>query len=135
MASAVVPMSSSNRLVRITFFIKKKTDLTSEEFHKYWSEEHSKVFLSVPIVRRNIIKYSQFHSDSSVDLKKFGVIMIGYDGAVSMWANTLDDLLAVFTDEEYLRTVVPDEENFFNRAEVSTMVGWDEDKWEHGRVL
>ncbi|OTA62372.1 hypothetical protein K449DRAFT_434034 [Hypoxylon sp. EC38] len=130
MASAVVP-SNVKQPVRITFFMKKKNNLSHEEFHKYWSEEHSKIFLSVPIVRRNIIRYSQFHSDNSIDLTKFGVGMVGYDGGATMWANNLDELLAVFIDQDYLRTVVPDEEKFFNRTEVVAMFGWDEDKWEN----
>ncbi|KAI2472821.1 EthD domain-containing protein [Annulohypoxylon bovei var. microspora] len=131
MASATTATSNNNRLVKITFFMKKKDGISHEEFHKYWSEEHSKIFLSVPIIRRNLVKYSQFHSDKSVDLTGFGVNMIGYDGGASMWANSLEELLAIFTDEEYLKTVVPDEEKFFNRADVVTMLGWDEDKWEN----
>ena len=41
----------------------------------------------------------------------------------------------VFHDEEYLRTVVPDEEKFLKRAEAKMMVGWDEDKWVDGKVV
>ncbi|KAI1454433.1 EthD domain-containing protein [Annulohypoxylon moriforme] len=134
-ATAVATAPNSSRLVKITFFIRKKDNLSHEEFHRYWSEEHSKIFLSVPIIRRNIVKYSQFHADNSIDLTKFGVNTVGYDGGASMWANSLEDLLAIFTDEEYLKIVVPDEEKFFNRAEVVTMVGWEEDKWENGKSL
>ncbi|KAI0899149.1 hypothetical protein F4806DRAFT_493649 [Annulohypoxylon nitens] len=135
MASAIPSTPNNQRLVKITFFTKKKDGLSHEEFHKYWSQEHSKVFLSNPIARRNLVKYSQFHTNSSTDLRQFGIGMLSYDGAASMWANNLEELLQVFNAEEYLKTVVPDEERFINRAEIVTMIGWDEDKWENGKVL
>ncbi|XDG05820.1 hypothetical protein ABKA04_005435 [Annulohypoxylon sp. FPYF3050] len=100
-----------------------------------WSQEHSKVFLSNPIARRNLVKYSQFHADSPTDLRQFGIGMLSYDGAASMWAKSLEELLEVFNSEEYLKTVVPDEEKFMNRSEIVTMVGWDEDKWENGKAM
>ncbi|KAI1095686.1 hypothetical protein F5B19DRAFT_489344 [Rostrohypoxylon terebratum] len=130
MASASTSTPNNKRLVKITFFTKKKDGMSHEEFHKYWSEEHSKVFLSNPTARRNLVKYSQFHADSSIDLSKFGVSMASYDGAASMWANSLEELLEVFASEEYLKTVVADEEKFMDRNGIVTMVGWDEDKWE-----
>ncbi|KAI1380263.1 hypothetical protein F4677DRAFT_441579 [Hypoxylon crocopeplum] len=134
MASETATTVKTDRLVKMTFFIKKKDGMSYEDFHKYWSEEHSRIFLSVPIIRRNLVKYSQFHSNSSVDLAKFGVGVTGYDGGANMWATSIKNLLAIFTDEEYLRVVVPDEANFFKRADVAIMVGWEEDKWEDGKL-
>ncbi|XXG96009.1 hypothetical protein Hte_002286 [Hypoxylon texense] len=130
MASAIRTTTKGNWLVKITFFIKKKDGLSDEEFHKHWSENHAEIFLSVPIARQNIVKYSQFHSDSSVNLAPYGIGMAGFDGGANMWAYSLEDVFAVFKDEEYLRVVRPDEEQFLNSAETVAMLGWEEDKWE-----
>ncbi|KAI1211365.1 EthD domain-containing protein [Annulohypoxylon truncatum] len=135
MASAT-PTSNNNRLVKITLFIKKKDSISHEEFHRYWSEEHSKIFLSLPISRRNLVKYSQYHSDTSIDLTRFGFNnMLGYDGVASLWANSFEELLAIFTSEDFRKTLLPDEDRFINRAELVSMVGWDEDKWDNGKTL
>ncbi|KAH7227137.1 uncharacterized protein BKA55DRAFT_626588 [Fusarium redolens] len=118
------------KIVRITFLLRKRDDITHEQFHKYWSEEHPKIWLSVPIVKEKLVKYSQFHVDEKVDLSATGLPPVApFDGAATMWAKSLEDLHAVFTDPEYNRIVVPDEEKFLKRAEAVPMVGWDEDRF------
>ncbi|KAI5866040.1 hypothetical protein GGS23DRAFT_594194 [Durotheca rogersii] len=128
-------MAKGDGLIKVTFFITRKDGVSAEAFHEYWSQRHAQAFLSVPIIRKNVVKYSQFHADSSVDLAKFGVGVASYDGVASVWARSLDELAAVYTDAEYLKAVIPDEEKYFDRGKVVTMVGWDEDKWENGKVL
>lgn len=45
-----------------------------------------------------------------------------YYGIAIFEAESFEKIVEVFTSEEYLRVVVPDEEKFFDRAK-STMVG------------
>jgi hypothetical protein len=42
-------------------------------------------------------------------------------------------VVQVFTNEEYLRIVVPDEEKFLKRSEAEMIVGWEETKWVDGK--
>ncbi|XXH05696.1 hypothetical protein Hte_012131 [Hypoxylon texense] len=130
-ALAIDTRTKSEQLVKITLFIKKRDNLTYEEFHEYWSGPHVEIFHSVPIVRQNIVKYAQFHSNESVDLTQYGLTPAGYDGGVDLWTRSLDDLLAVFNDEEYLNVVVPNGKTFFKYDEMTAMYGWEEVKWDH----
>ncbi|KAG9506510.1 hypothetical protein J7337_000042 [Fusarium musae] len=117
------------KIVRITLLLRKRDDVTYEQFHN-WSEEHPKIWLSVPIVQQNLVKYSQFHADEKLDLS--GTIMppvAPFDGAATMWAKSLEDLHAIFSDPVYNRIVVPDEEKFLKRAEAVPIIGWDEVKF------
>ncbi|KAI2628892.1 hypothetical protein GGR54DRAFT_636607 [Hypoxylon sp. NC1633] len=133
MASAT--STQPGRLIKMSLFIKKREDRSYEDFHKHWSETHSKLFATIPITRQKIVKYSQTHSDSSVDLSQYGLIKSGYDGIAEFWARSLEDLEAVFNDPEYLSIVYPDEENFFHRTESTILYGWEEIKAEDGKVL
>jgi len=124
-------------VVRLSILIKKNDSISDEQFHKYWSESHPKIWLSVKVVQEKIIKYSQFHVDYATRsaLAASGLPMAEYDGGVEMWAETLEDLMAVFQDEEYLRVVVPDETSFLKRHEGKMMIGYDEVKWVDGKKV
>ncbi|KAI7763132.1 hypothetical protein LZL87_012169 [Fusarium oxysporum] len=116
------------KIVRITFLLQKRDDVTHEQFHN-WSEEHPKIWLSVPIVKEKLVKYSQFHADEKLGLSATRLPLVApFDGAATMWAKSLEDLHAV-SDPEYNRIVVPDEEKFLKRAEAVPIVGWDEVKF------
>ncbi|KAK4580504.1 hypothetical protein LTR86_000707 [Recurvomyces mirabilis] len=121
--------------IRITIFIKKLPTVSIEHFHKYWSEEHPKIFLSVPIVQKNLTHYQQFHSDPNIsaELRKMGLPIAEYDGGAEFFANSVEDAMAVFQDPEYHRIVVPDEMTFLDRDAASMMIGTTEVKWEDGK--
>jgi len=57
-----------------------------------------------------------------------------YDGYGEIWANSLEDLLAIAEDEEYNRVVVPDEKKFTKRDEWEYMLTYDEPIWENGKL-
>lgn len=91
----------------------------------------------MPIVREKIVKYSQFHVNDKFRTQMAGsnLPFAAYDGAAEMWAHSYEDLMAVFTDDEYLRVVVPDEEKFLKRHEAVMMLGWEAPKWTEGKEL
>ena len=45
--------------VRLVFMLYRKEGMSAEEFHRYWREEHSKIFAGIRIVKKNLIKYEQ----------------------------------------------------------------------------
>jgi hypothetical protein len=47
--------------VKLALLIKKLDTLSHEAFHHYWRIEHPKAWLSVAIVKNNVVKYSQVH--------------------------------------------------------------------------
>ncbi|MCJ1389885.1 hypothetical protein MMC18_002742 [Xylographa bjoerkii] len=133
-------------VAHLTILIKKLDSLSNEEFHKYWSTSHPKIWLSVKVVQEKVLKYSQFHvdHDTSAALREHGLPVVEYDGGVNVWAATTEDLMSdvvvetifqVFQDEEYKRVVIPDEESFLKRNEAVMMIGYDEDKGLDGKVF
>lgn len=148
--------------IRITALIKKLPTISTEDFHKYWvrlthlpstitspsshvpqlspraqSEQHASIFLSVPIVRANLTRYSQFHIDApfASSLSQAGIPIAEYDGGAEFWAESYEAAMAVFQDEEYHRVVVPDEMKFLDREKAVMMVGYEEVEWDGGKVV
>ncbi|KAK5108193.1 hypothetical protein LTR62_008724 [Meristemomyces frigidus] len=133
--------------IRITILIKRLPSVSEEDFHKYWSEKHASLFLSVPIVQRNLRKYQQFHSDPIItgQLRQVGLPLAEFDGGAELprLAGRAPGTPrpprpraggpAVFQDGEYLRVVVPDEMKFLDREKALMMIGTVEVKWEDGR--
>ncbi|KIW15122.1 hypothetical protein PV08_07909 [Exophiala spinifera] len=121
----------------LRILVSKRDEITEDEFHRYWSEEHPRVWLNIEIVKRKVVTYSQFHVDkkSTAVLTDFGVQVGSWDGLVTIAAETFQDLLSVFGDEEYLRVVVPDEEKFLKRSTAIMMVGEEKPKKMNGTVL
>jgi hypothetical protein len=70
------------KLVHVQILIKKLDAISDEEFHTYWRDPHPKIWLSVDIVKKNVIKYSQFHADqkTSGQLTAAGLPMAEFDG-------------------------------------------------------
>jgi hypothetical protein len=120
--------------VRLSILVKKLPSISTEEFNKYWDEKHPSVFLSVPIVKKNLTKYQQFHVDPAVaePLRQAGMPVAAYDGATEFWAESYEALMAVFQDEEYNQVVIPDEQKFLGRAAASVMIGYESVKLEDG---
>ncbi|KAK5676904.1 hypothetical protein LTS10_010668 [Elasticomyces elasticus] len=119
--------------IRLTILIRKLPSISTEEFNKYWSDSHPSTFLSVPIVQEKLIKYQQFHASHpfSAGLKTHGLPVADYDGGAEFWAETYEDMMAVFQDPEYERIVVPDEMKFLDREKAVMMLGWEEVKWDN----
>ncbi|KAJ3558502.1 hypothetical protein NM688_g888 [Phlebia brevispora] len=113
--------------IRITALVKRRPGMTREEFREHWSNNHARLFTSLKVMQENI-----FHllSPSSDALEKAGFNIAPYDGAAELWVEKLEDLLAVFGDEDYHKIVVPDEVNFLDRDSIQIMVGEDQVKYE-----
>jgi hypothetical protein len=85
------------KLVHVQIHIKKLDTLSDEEFHIYWRDPHPKIWLRADILKKNVIKYSQFHVDqkTSGQLTAAGLPMAEFDGGVNIWGRSLEELMAV----------------------------------------
>ncbi|KAF9255778.1 hypothetical protein L218DRAFT_883359 [Marasmius fiardii PR-910] len=121
---------------RILLFIKKRPDVTREDFDRYWLEEHSKVILKFTDGKEGVLKYEQLHINQAekARLKKIGVPVPDYDGAALFDTDSFDKFGALFGEENYAKDVIPDEEKFFIRKEsvivrtnIASIIDYDED--------
>lgn len=51
----------------------------------------------MPIVKTNVLKYTQFHVDNTVSegLKAAGLPISEFDGGVNIWGKSAEDIMAV----------------------------------------
>ncbi|TVY91792.1 Dehydratase [Lachnellula willkommii] len=78
-----------------------------------------------------------FHVDktTSAVLAAQGLPVAEYDGEVNRWAASLEDIMAMYTDPEYQRLVLPDAEVFSKTKESKMMIGYDKDFVADGKVV
>ncbi|KIJ26381.1 hypothetical protein M422DRAFT_38253 [Sphaerobolus stellatus SS14] len=93
--------------VGVIALLKRRPDITHEQFIERWAKNHTKILASLNVTKRNIIRYSQLHVDLQYTetLKQAGRPAADFDGVDEMEVDKLDDLLDIFTDEGYLQIV------------------------------
>ncbi|KAL9096540.1 MAG: hypothetical protein Q9163_006431 [Psora crenata] len=102
------------RVVTVAF---RKQGMSEEDFHSYWRDEHSQIFASIAIVKRNLIKYEQSHCSKEAleSMKKGGFPAADFDGLAILEAESFEKIREVFADEEYKNVVGADEDKFMDR--------------------
>ncbi|KAG5338202.1 hypothetical protein E4T56_gene16750 [Termitomyces sp. T112] len=108
--------------VRILFLLKRKEGMTREQFSNYWRVTHAELFLSLSIVKTNILGYEQVHKDS-LETGAMGFTVSDWDGVIVLDAESYDKIFEVFGSEEYQRVVKPDEANFLDREKCQLLPG------------
>jgi len=90
-------------MIKLVFTIRRRDDMTREEFQRYWRENHA------PIVKRNaetlrIRRYVQVHAretelDEALAASREGQANV-YDGVAELWWDSLEDLMAAYATPE-----------------------------------
>ncbi|KAH9895237.1 hypothetical protein C8Q73DRAFT_665487 [Cubamyces lactineus] len=113
--------------VRLVVLMAPKPGLSFEEFDRYWLDVHAEVFSSIAIVKRNLLKYEQFHLDPKFDeiiaAQTLAKSKSPFRGIAIFEATSLNKIFDIFQDEEYLRVVVPDELKFFDHENAQILAG------------
>jgi len=88
-------------MIKLVFVIRRREELSHEEFHRYWLEEHG------PLARRLLEslgarRYVQTHTldtDLHAQLAATRGTAEAYDGLAEVWWDSLDALLAAAGSE------------------------------------
>lgn len=108
-------------MYKLTFCLRRRPDLTREEFQSYWLDRHADLVVerSGPL---RIRRYVQSHTESLSGLhaalqRRNGGAPEPFDGIVEIWVDSIDDLTA---DDPALRAagaeLLDDERNFIDLA-------------------
>ncbi|KAJ7170179.1 EthD domain-containing protein [Mycena filopes] len=118
--------------IRVTVLIRRRADLTREQFLHHWTTKHVAIFSNVKKVQEKVIRYNQFHilKPESNQLATAGFPMADFDAAAEFIVEHLDDLIEVLKDEEYCQTVTADEPNFLDHSSIQVLVGEDHIQYE-----
>jgi uncharacterized protein (TIGR02118 family) len=114
-------------MVKLVFVIRRREELSPEEFHRYWLEEHG------PLARRlleslGVRRYVQTHTtggELNAALAGARGTAAAFDGLAEIWWDSLDHLLAAAGSEEGQRaneTLAEDEARFIDLERSSLFV-------------
>ena len=124
-------------MIKLVFTLRRRADMSREEFQRYWREQHA------PLVKRHaealrIRRYVQTHARDT-DLDELIVVSRGsepgpYDGVAELWWDSFDDLAQRLAKPEAVeagRQLLEDEKKFIDLAR--SPLWWGEEKVIIGR--
>ena len=84
-------------MIRVTFLLRKKPELSAEEFYRYWLEEHGPLVAS-QAKHLNTLRYVQVHTLDDPATARMaearGGMEAPYDGVAEMWFEDREALVA-----------------------------------------
>lgn len=115
-------------MIKLTFAVRRRTDIDPTEFHRYWRDQHG------PLVRSlqpalGIRRYVQTHRmDTPLNdvLRTSRNALDPYDGAAELWWEDLDALVAATSSPEGAaagRTLLDDEARFIDLEQSALWLG------------
>jgi uncharacterized protein (TIGR02118 family) len=116
-------------MVKIVFSLRRKSDLTRDEFQAYWRDQHA------PLVSRHadalrIRRYVQTHARASevgaAQSAARGSEPDVYDGQAELWWDSLDDILAAVSTpagQQAAAELLEDERRFIDLERSPLWIG------------
>jgi uncharacterized protein (TIGR02118 family) len=89
-------------VIKVVMALRRRDDVTPEEFHRYWREEHGPLAcrLLEPLKLSRYVQTHTLDSDVNAQLAAARGTVEAYDGVAELWWDSADDLMAVFGSEE-----------------------------------
>ena len=111
-------------MIKLVFVIRRREDMTAEEFHRYWLEEHGPLARSLvePLGARRYVQAHTVAPELNAQLAATRDTAEPYDGLAELWWDSLEDLAAAFASEEGQaagQTLMEDEAKFIDFARSS----------------
>ncbi|KAI1878214.1 uncharacterized protein JN550_000396 [Neoarthrinium moseri] len=114
--------SADDQTLMSVAFIKRKADLTPEQFYTHWETVHG------PLVRpwaekHGFVGYTQVHCQPALNSSaapigpesKAASPLSGYDGCALLEVKSFEQMAAAFKDEYYVSVIQPDEKKFIDQ--------------------
>ena len=98
-------------MIKFTILLRRKPSLTREAFVAYHRERHAALFSALPEVKRHVRRYVQCHT---LPASLAGLPPITFDGVTELWFDDVAGLEAVFSSQNYMQTIRPDEAKFLD---------------------
>ncbi len=109
-------------MIKLIVAVKKRSDLSVEEFHRHWRTEHARLVRENPATRKYVKRYIQCHTMPG----EYERGEVAYDGTAELWFDTVEDKDAFFSDPDYLERVRPDESRFADMSQTVFFVTEEE---------
>ena len=113
-------------MVKGIWFLKRRSDMSPADFHRYWREKHGPLHCNSSAARRYCVRYEQNHATP----ENATINDDGFDGASVMWFRSIEDFEAMFADPEYQNVVVADGENFLDGSATKRLLCFAEESFD-----
>ncbi|KAI9731686.1 MAG: hypothetical protein M1834_004475 [Cirrosporium novae-zelandiae] len=110
----------NSRPTRIVTFIKRRSDITEQQFYDHWGNIHAS--LIVPWALKHNFEYTQIHTPKHMRNQFKATVpapfdeVLDYDGAAEWNIPSLEKLIEAFGDPYYRDVIEPDEHNFLHKS-------------------
>jgi uncharacterized protein (TIGR02118 family) len=113
-------------MVKMFWFLKRRPDMTPDEFHRYWRQQHGPLFCNTAVAQRYVVRYEQNHAAPASS------VLGGddFDGVSVMWFRSVDDIEAMYADPEFHSVLIPDGERFIDREATKRFVTLAEEPFQ-----
>lgn len=108
-------------MIKLVYVIRKRADVSTEQFHDYWLHKHGPLVAKVASAIR-AQKYVQSHTivpETAASIAQSRKMAEPYDGITEVWWNSLEDLTAgssTAEGQEAGRLLLEDEAKFIDFA-------------------
>lgn len=104
-------------MVKLMIMLKRRAGMTHDEFTRYQREIHRPLLLSIPETKQRIRGFVVSYPVSESE----GLEPV-YDSVVEAWFDSMADLDAFYSSENFLKVVDPDHENFIDLSTFGRIV-------------
>jgi uncharacterized protein (TIGR02118 family) len=113
-------------MVKSIWFLKRRSDMSPVDFHRYWRDQHGPLFCNSSAARRCVLRYEQNHATP----ENAAMSDDDFDGASVMWFRSIEDSQAMFADPEFQNVVIADGENFLDPTATRQLVCFAEESFD-----
>lgn len=96
-------------MIKLAILLTRRAGMSHQEFINYRRDVHAPLLLSIPETKQYVKKFIV-----SVPVAAAGYPDPAYDAMVEAWFDSIDDLNAFYTSDNFVNKVDPDHVNFLN---------------------
>ncbi len=107
-------------MVKLVALLRRRPDLTHDDFLRHWRERHVPLLLGLPDFTRHLRRY--VHGVPAGAFAADATGMEPWDGAAEMWFESAEDMGRAFALPCYLDTIRADEARFLDLPRCAALV-------------
>ncbi len=106
---SVTNNSVKNHMLKVDILVRRRPDLTHDQFTAYWRDVHAQLFSSQPVVKQFVRRYVQSRTIANPPQS---VLLADFDGIAQVWFDDMDGFHGVFSSQNYRDVIRVDEQKF-----------------------
>ena len=110
-------------MIKLAVLLKRRPDLTFEQFDRYWDGTHGDIVIGIPEFTRHVHRYSQSHLvDPAYHGEGMAWKRADFDGIAEVWFDDIATMTRAFNEPKFVELVGPDDAQFIDRDGTAILV-------------